>query len=60
MKNQDIKEEAKAANVKLWKIADKMKMTDSNFSKKLRYELTEKEKLQIRLIIAELAEEARE
>ena len=46
MKNQDIRQ---AANIR-----------DCELSRKLRYELSEKEKLQIRYIIAELAEGANE
>lgn len=47
MKNLDIKNLAKEKGVKLWQIADKLGMQDSNFSRKLRKELptTEKEKI---------------
>ena len=54
MYNQDIREKAKAAGVMLWKIAEKLQMTDGNFSRKLRRELTEAEKQKIYTIIAEL------
>lgn len=55
MKNQDIREKAKNSNVRLWQIADKLGMTDGTFSKKLRKELTDKEKQNIFAIIDELA-----
>lgn len=57
MNNTDIRTEAANAGVKLWQIADKLGMNDGNFSRKLRHELPEAEKAQIRGIIAELAQE---
>jgi hypothetical protein len=57
MKNIDIREEAKAANVKLWEIAERLGCTDSNFSRKLRKELTDAQKAEIRLIIKAIKEE---
>ena len=58
MKNKDVREAAKAAGVKLWQIADKLGITDGNFSRKLRKELPEAEKQKILLIIDELSREA--
>ena len=52
--NTDIKQTAKEAGVKLWQIAEKLNLQDSNFSRKLRKELPEAEKAKIRSIIAEL------
>jgi len=54
MANQDIKLEAAGAGVKLWQIADKLGIMDTNFSRKLRKELSTEEKERIRQIIAEL------
>ena len=54
MKNVDIKTEAMNAGVKLWRIAERLGMTDGNFSRKLRQELSSEEKAKIRAIIAEL------
>ncbi len=54
-KNQDIKWEAKAANIRLWQIAEVYGMNDGNFSRKLRHELPPDEKAKIRQIIHELA-----
>ena len=43
MHNSEIRMKAKEKNVKLWEIADGIGMTDSNFSRKLRKELSEEE-----------------
>ena len=55
-KNIDIRERAKASGLKLWQIADKLGVTDGTFSKKLRKELSESEKVRVFEIIAELVE----
>lgn len=56
MTNQDIRLEAAGAGVKLWQIADKLGLSDSSFSRKLRKEFGTEEKERIRQIIAELKE----
>lgn len=53
-KNSDIRNEAKKAGVRLWQIAERLNITDSNFSRKLRKELTVEEKAKIRSIINEI------
>lgn len=55
MCNQDIREYANSHNVKLWQIANALNINDGNFSRKLRTELTEGKKREIRAIIDELA-----
>lgn len=55
MCNTDLREYAKNHKVKLWKIADSLGITDTNFSKKLRYELSPEKKKEIFAIIDELA-----
>lgn len=57
MNNHDIKEAAKKAGIKLWQIADKLGINDSNFSRKLRKELNPEEKQKIFDIIADLENE---
>lgn len=57
MCNQDIREYAKSHNVKLWQIANALNINDGNFSRKLRVELTEDKKEEIRKIIDELSAE---
>ena len=51
MKNIDIREAAKKAGVKLWKIAEKLGKTDCQFSRMLRHELTDGQKAEIMEII---------
>ena len=55
MKNKEIKEAAKRAGVKLWQIADALGMTDGNFSRKLRHELSDGQKEKVYAIIAKLS-----
>lgn len=57
MKNQDIRQAATGAGVKLWQIADALGITDSNFSRKLRKELPQEDKNRIFSIITELSQE---
>lgn len=55
MKNVEIRNYAKKNDVKLWEIADVYGVSDITFSKKLRYELPEKDKENIMQIIDDLA-----
>lgn len=55
--NQEIRREAADRGIKLWRIADRLGITDSYFSRKLRHELPDGEKEKIKTIIAELAQE---
>lgn len=57
MCNKDIKEYARQKKVKLWQVAMAMDMQDSNFSRKLRVELSQEEKQRIKDIIDKLASE---
>ena len=57
MKNNDIREYAIKNEVPLWKIAEKLNIFDSTFSKKLRKELTREEKEKIIKIIDSIANE---
>lgn len=54
--NQDIRTEAKNANVKLWQIASELGINDVTFTKKMRFELSKAEKLKILHIICNLQE----
>lgn len=56
LKNRDIRDDAAQAGVKLWQIAAELGINDGNFSRKLRTELPEIEKQQIREIIRQLQE----
>jgi len=53
--NMDLRNEAKAAGVALWRVAAQMSIHESTLSRKLR-NLTEAERVRIRAIIAELKE----
>lgn len=57
MNNLDVRQTAKRSGVKLWQIADSLGIADSNFSKKLRYELPKEEKSKVFAVIAQLAAE---
>lgn len=59
MLNQDVREAAKAAGVKLWQIAESLGMADSAFSRKLRHELPEETRRQALAVIAQLSKEAK-
>lgn len=60
VKNQDIRNAAKRADVKLWQIADKLGINDGNFSRRLRRELPQEEKEKIFGIIAALTKETKQ
>lgn len=60
MRNSDIRQEIKSAGPRLWQIAEVLGMQDSNFSRRLRHELSEAEKAKIREIIADLSKEVQE
>ena len=49
--NPDIREAVNRANLKLWEIANELKLSDSSFSRKLRKPLSNCEKLEILRII---------
>lgn len=57
MANQDIRQYAKACGVRLWQIADAFGIADCNFSRKLRHELPQAERLEITRVIDRLAAE---
>ena len=54
--NQDVKRKIFGAGLKLWQIAEKFHggMSDGNFSRKLRHELSEADKAEIETIIKQL------
>lgn len=59
-KNNKIREFAKNKGVYLWQIAERLGMSDANFSRKLRFEFSEKECEMVMNIISEIAEEDNE
>ena len=46
MANQEVRQAAKAAGVKLWQVAEGVGMNDCSFSRKLRHELPEETRRQ--------------
>lgn len=56
MSNERIREAAKQKGLKLWQVADRMGMTDGNFSRMLRKELPEERQREILALIDELAD----
>ena len=57
--NQKIREYAKEQGVKLWQVADELKIADGQLSRKLRYELSDAETEQIIKIIDLIADRTR-
>ena len=55
--NLDIRAAAKSAGVKLWEIADHLKISEPSITRKLRHELPQVEKERIFSIIEEIAKE---
>lgn len=57
MRNKDIKDYFKSKGVQMWRAAERLGIADSNFSRMLRYEISEEKKAEIFKIIDELAAE---
>ena len=55
--NREVREAAKAAEIRLWQVAEKFGISDGNFSRKLRRELLPAEREKVLTIIHELAQE---
>ena len=60
MKNSEVREHAKEKSVKLWQLADELKISEPTMSRKLRHELPEEEKNKILALIDEIAEKESE
>lgn len=56
-RNGAIREAAKAKGVRMWRIAEAMGINEAVFSRKLRYELPEKEAQKILAVIDRIAKE---
>lgn len=54
MANEDIRKKLKINNIKYWQVANEYGITDGNFSRKLRKELSSAEKKKIFNIIDKL------
>lgn len=60
MNNLDIRKAIETSNFKYWQVANKLGMTDGNFSRMLRIELTKENKERLLNAINELKEEREE
>lgn len=60
MNNLDIRKAIETSNFKYWQVANKLGMTDGNFSRMLRIELTKENKERVFNAINELEEEREE
>lgn len=59
MANTDIRNATYSKGLKLWQVAEAYGINDGNFSRKLRKELPQDEKVKILAIIDQLAKEQR-
>lgn len=57
MHNQEIREHAKRYGVRLWRVADRLGVSEGTFIRRLRKELPESERVKVLAIIDELAKE---
>lgn len=60
MNNLDIRNAIETSHFKYWQVANKLEMTDGNFSRMLRTELTKENKERVLKAIKELKEEREE
>lgn len=60
MNNLDIRKAIETNNFKYWQVANKLGMTDGNFSRMLRVELKKENKVRVLNAINELKEEREE
>jgi hypothetical protein len=57
LKNLDIRKAVSDAGLRLWQVANKLGIRDNEFSRALRFELSDEEKNRIRTIIQVLQDE---
>lgn len=58
--NEKLKSFIKSKNIKLWQVADKLGIYDTNFSKMLRYKLKDEELNKVYKAVKELEREKNE
>lgn len=58
--NKEIRDAAKEVGVCLWQVAEKLGVSDGNFSRKLRRELPAEDREKVLSIIRELSQEKQE
>lgn len=57
MRNKEIRDYIKSKGIPMWRVAERLGIADSNFSRMLRYEISEDKKKEIMHIVDELATE---
>lgn len=55
MRNKEIKDYIKSKNISMWRVAERLGISDSSFSRMLRYEITAEKRAEIYEIVNELA-----
>lgn len=58
--NMEVRKAAKNAGVRLWQVAEKLGVSDGNFSRKLRREFPAEDREKVLSIIRELSQENQE
>ena len=57
MNNQDLRKYAKISGVKLWEVAERLNLQDTNLSKMLRHQLSDDKQNELIAIIDQIARE---
>lgn len=57
MRNKEIRDYIKSKGIPMWRVAERLGIADSNFSRMLRYEISEDKKKEIMHIVDELVTE---
>lgn len=57
MRNEEIRDYIKSKGIPMWRVAERLGIADSNFSRMLRYEISEDKKKEIMHIVDELVTE---
>lgn len=57
MRNEEIRDYIKSKGILMWRVAERLGIADSNFSRMLRYEISEDKKKEIMHIVDELVTE---
>jgi hypothetical protein len=58
--NSDVREALKIADVKLWQIADALQVCEMTVTRKFRREMSDEEKGEMRVLIAQIANQNKE
>lgn len=56
-RNKELKDYIKEKNVPMWRVAERLNIADSSFSRMLRYDITEAKIAEIKAVTDELAAE---